>query len=183
MAVPTDFYYFVVSGFLLMLLPILFLGFFWLSGFLFAFIKVKASRGRKVMVRTWNVTHFLFRPGEIIDGWLIFKHKKNNYRVKVESEDFYRMLKLRFIDVDLENGIIFRRTGEGGTPYDPVTTDNLYVRALMAPKLEGKQMLIILILLIVVLLVVLAEGGMLFQMYKVVQGLAQVGEASVGVVS
>lgn len=177
-----EFFYFVFSGFILMLIPFAFIGGVWLRGFFFTFLKVKASGGRRCMVRGWNLTHWRFVAGEVKDGFLTFKHLKETHRIEITGSDFYRMLKLDWVDVDFTDNTITRRQGERGTPFDAVKFDNLFVRCLFKPTIGDTKTTIIIALLAFCILLALVSLGLSYQTYEMVKGLGSITQATVGII-
>lgn len=167
-----SFLYFVISGLILMVLPLLLLAATWFRGFFFAVLKVKASGGAKVLVRAWNVTHFLFKTGVIREGYLVFTVNKQTLRFQVDTLDFYRMLRMNCIDVDITSGVVRRRLGEVGTPYDAATADNIYRRCLLKPTIQDNKTIIILVMLALVLILCLINAGVSYQLYKMLQAIS-----------
>jgi hypothetical protein len=138
----------------------------WMSGgFLWPFARVKMSRGRFTLVRVRGVTGDYFRIGEIMESWLVFKDRqKEKRRLSCPEKSYINYaMGVKTIDVDDEKNAIMTADFKAVSGYDAIKFENLYVRALTAPKLEDKLMMIILIIIIIVLLVSLFNA---FSIYK-----------------
>lgn len=177
--VQTEFIYFVISGFLLMLLPVAFLAAFWFRGFLFPYLKVKASGGRKALIRAWNMTHWDFIPAQIIDGFVVFKVGKDNRRISVEDNQFYLMLRVHFLDIDLATNNVITRFGELKSGHDAEKTDSLLVRALMKPVPKNILLVVVLFIAILALIAAAVAAGEGFQLIKLVEALPKNGGSAI----
>ena len=61
------------------------------KGYLFTYIRVKASRGSKVLVRILGFTGYYYRAGSIDQSVLTFKNKqKNEDSYKIQKEDIFQ---------------------------------------------------------------------------------------------
>lgn len=149
----------------------------WLSGgFLIPFARVKMSRGRLTLVRVRGVSGDHFRVGQIMEGWLVFKDRqKQKRRIAIPDKSYIAYaMGVKTIDVDDEKNAVAKNTFEEVTGYDAVKFENLYVRALTAPKLDDKTMKIILIIVIITLLAVLVALFMLNKLGGKIDALNQI---------
>jgi hypothetical protein len=157
-------YYFVISY-----AAVAFIIFFvinWLSaGFLLNFIRVKASRGRLSLVRVRTITGDYFRPGAISDGFLVYTNReKAKKRLGVRDRSFIASaMGVKVVDVDDVSNVVLTPDGRSESGYDAIKYENLYVRTLMAPKLEDKFIKIILICVIIGVLVTVVVGVLVYK--------------------
>jgi len=129
---------------------------FYLRGWLVPYVKVKASRGSKVLVKVRNPLVDYYIIG-VPEGKLVNMRLRGKRDVKLSIPDtaYYRMLGVVCVDVDEESGAVVTRDYNIVSSYDPVTNNNLHVRALTAPKDKDKENMIVLIILVLMFLVVL----------------------------
>jgi amino acid transporter len=170
---PTEFYYFLVSGAVLMGIVVFIMNFL-LGGFLGPFLKVKASRGRKVLVRVHHPIQDFFRVGEIVEGFLVYVDRaKETRRLKMQPGIVTRSLNVYWVEVDDEKNCFFKReSGDAVSGFDAVKFDELLKRALYRPLTLGDQLLkIALILLAIVVLGIIIIGFFSYKNYKGVQEL------------
>lgn len=182
----SDFIYFVISGAVLMSL-VVFLMSFLLGGLLGKFMKVKASRGKKVLVKVRNQIQDYFAVGRIDEGFLVFKDRqKQQRRIVMQPGCVYRAASLFWLDVDDEKNTLFKRTTNDEVKgFDAVKFDNFIKRALEMPQSFGdKQLKIILILVLVAAAAAAFTGFMVYKQGETITQILQIVQgAGVGVVS
>lgn len=145
---------------------------FFTKGFLVTYLRVKASRGKKILVRVFGVTGKYYIVGEIKEISLIFKDR---YKVKktytnVSKEVVYDELGVKMIDVDEVTGAFINQTNFNAViGSDGEKTDNLITRALEKPMLQDKKEIIIIILIILCLLGIL---GSLYFSYNLTESVS-----------
>jgi hypothetical protein len=161
MAIPMDVIYFLASYIAIIVIGYVFLN--WLSAsFLAKFIKIKAGRGRYVMVKV----HSKFRT-YVVKGWLegqdllyndaesIANKQKTHKRLTIpgtqkDGEDFrsyfYRFAGVWACDVDESTNNIIKRDGSILQGYDAIRWNNIYIRALMKPAAEEKKSIILFVI-------------------------------------
>lgn len=169
-----ELYSYIISGFVLLALPFVFVAGFWLRGFFIPYMRARGSQGKKIFIFAWNITRFEFPLGVLKEGMLYFVHNKVVHRINVEGEDFFRFLRVNAVMVNLKDGSVIRRTGKVMPGYDPVKTDSLITRALMKP---GDQSLILIVILVAVLLIVALLLGNMFLTYQALNILKEGGQA------
>lgn len=153
--------YFTMSGAVLIGL-VFFLINFLLGGIMMPFLKVKASRGKKLLVRVINPIHDYFRIGEIDEGFLVFKdRKKNTRRIYMQPGCVYRAATIHWVEIDDEKNCIYDRKGNQVSGFDAVKFDDLLKRALYKPAILGDNMMKIMLILLVFSLVLIAGVGIL----------------------
>lgn len=175
MAVPVEFWYFIGSGVVLMWIVIMFMNFI-LGGLLGPFMKVKASRGSKVLVRVRNPIQDYFRAGSIEEGYLVFKDKQKTVRrINMKSGVVSRAATIYWVEVDDEKNCLFMRSdGSAIATHDPAKTDSLLTRALYKPGLLGDNTIKIILLLVIITFVgVLAVGYLVFKQSGMIQQIQQ----------
>jgi hypothetical protein len=163
-------YYMVV-----MLLTFLCVNFF-LRGFLLKFIGVKASLGRKILIKVRQVIYDDFAVGVITDGFLVFKYRKEMHRVPLppDKKVFYRVLNTNWVDIDGEKWALSRCDYAPVSGYDPVKIQNFLKRILMQPQLTDTTLRTLLIIIIIIGIVLLGSIGFEFIIYQKVNALPQV---------
>lgn len=129
---------------------------FYLRGWIGSYIKVRASRGGKVMVKVRNPLVDYFVVG-VPEGKMVNMRLRGKRDVKLTIPDtaYYRMLGIVCVDVDEESGAVVTRDYNIVSSYDPVVNNNLHVRALTAPKDKDKENMIVLVIVILMFLVLL----------------------------
>lgn len=173
MALPPDFKYFIISGLIILCIPILVIAWFQ-AGFFWKFVRVKGSRGALILIKVRTVNRDYFRAGKIADGFLIYKGlTKEVKRIKLDEEKdpTYSAYGVRCIDVDDEKNCVFLRDGKGVSLHDAAKVDSLLTRALMRPTLGDNKMVILIILVCVIALLVLASMAMNYSMLSKTQSM------------
>jgi hypothetical protein len=126
---------------------------FFTGGFLYKWLVVKFSRGRKVLVRVHTLIDPYFRVGKIDEGFLVYKNKaKTQKRICITNESTYRCYTVNCIDTDDEKNCIIKLSGTGISGFEAGKYDDLYVRALYKPSIDDKKAQLVLILLIVIII-------------------------------
>lgn len=134
------------------------------AGFLFTYLRVRASRGKKCLVMVRGVTTDFYRSGVIEEGFLVYKRsRKVSKRMKCQKEAVFRTMGINAVQVDDEMNAVVLPDFSAITGYDPVKYENLYIRALTAPELADNREKIILILLIVLVVAVIVLGFLVFK--------------------
>jgi len=134
----------------------------WLqAGFLMPFLKVKTSRGKKILVKIVKATGSDFVPAVELEGMLVFKYGKTPKRLSNYKKGIYRSFNINCVDVDPESWGVVNTSFEAVSTNDPNKTDSLIERALLEPKKIKRNEIFILILLVFIFL------GVLFISYKV----------------
>ena len=123
-------------------------------GFLFKFIKVKASMGKLVLIRVRQVSHWDYHIGKWDEQDLIFGGKKDKKRINnITNKELYRSLGLNWVDLDGKTWSILPPTDTKGiTGFDPEKQESLVTRALYKPPIEELKDTIIIVLIVVAIL-------------------------------
>lgn len=185
MAMPIEFWIYIGYGLFAMVVVFGILNFL-LGGFLIPFLKVKKSRGRKILVRLKHHVQDYFCDGQIDEGILVFKDReKNTRRIPMQQGVVSRAATVYWVELDDEtNAFYIRQTGVPVSTYDATKVDNLLVRALMRPGIFGDQMVKFVVVGGIILIAAVGIVG--FLVYKNGVGMNQVLEAvkaiNVGVV-
>jgi len=141
---------------------IIFLGFFilgWLqAGFLMPFLKVKTSRGKKILVKIRKSTGTDFIAAELVEGKLLFKYNKEKKEIYKFSSGLYRAFNVNCVDIDGETYGVINASFEGVTSNDPTKNDYFISRALMKPiaTLTKENIIIIMLIFSLLLLIFVA---------------------------
>ena len=125
----------IVMTYLLSFLAGFGLVWFFQGDFFLNFFKVKASRGKKVLVKARGPNTDYFSTGKIVDGWLIFKDiDKDVKRIKWNNRCVYRMLNINVVDVDDISNSLITRDYSVITGYDAKQVDHTINRAMQKPE-------------------------------------------------
>lgn len=164
-----DMWYFVLSYVI-----ILFIGFgliqFLSNGFFTKFLKVKASRGKKLLIKIKSMTDTYFVTGIIDETFLVFTDRnKHNKRINVkDSDSIYRAIGVNCIDINEPDNSIIKPTGEKVTGLDAEKYDHLYQRCLQKPMLRAMTNPK---LIIVVLISIGLVGFMIYKLMSMEQSI------------
>lgn len=141
----------ITMGAIALLVFIFFAWFF--RGFLFPYMRVRSSRGGKVLIKVRNPLVDYYAVGRP-EGKVIKTKLRNKVEVvlSVPSNAFYRTLGVVCVDIDEESGAVVTRDYNIVSSLDPVIFNNLLMREKTAPHLSSKKDLIVIILLCVIIL-------------------------------
>lgn len=128
-------------------------------GFLFKFIMVKASMGRKILIRLKLVTHWDYAVGSVDEGDLVWGKKDKRKRVNnIKQDHIYRSLGVNWIDLDGKDySILPPHDNTAIEGFDPEKQESLITRALYKPPMDDPQKKIILVLMVVLIVLSLAS--------------------------
>lgn len=127
-----------------------------MAGALQPYLKVKTSRGKKILVKVRTITQDYFKPGIIDKGFLVFTDREKDVRrLKVPNDKvvIYRSMGVNNINIDDETNSIQAIDYSAVSGYDAVKYSELYTRALYKPALLSKNEQIILVIVIVILII------------------------------
>jgi hypothetical protein len=122
------------------------------NGFFNTFILVKASRGKKVLVKLHSTSYTYFKIGEIAENILTFKdnNKQNpNVTCKVTRDQLYKAIGVNCIDYSEETKNILSPNGSVESGVDVKRFEELLIRALMKPKIEKSSQSIFWIIMVI----------------------------------
>lgn len=180
MGLPIEFYVYVGYGLFAMIVVYVGMNFF-LGGLLKPFMRVKRSRGKKVLVRIRNPVQDYFCDGKIEEGVLIFSDRaKVIRRIPMQPRVVSRAAGVFWVEIDDEKNCFFaRESGAAVATYDAARVDSYIVRALVRPGLFGDNTVKVLLFLVVVLLIaVIAVGFLTYKNGTAVQALAAAVQAA-----
>jgi hypothetical protein len=130
---------------------------FLLKGFFWAYVKVRMSFGRLVLVKIRGINRDYYASGDIEENFLVYTdkiNKKKQKRININDNScFYKSLGITWIDVDAQTNNICKPDYTISSGFDAVKYNNLYIRALFSPQIMDKKEQIILVLLILCLLI------------------------------
>lgn len=142
---------------------------FFMSDFMTAFLKVKASRGKLILVKLRSSVRDYYRVGKLDDEMLVFKDdNKNTRRINMHKAALYRTLNVNCVDIDEESNCMISRDYEVLNGHDAKKINNLFVRALTKPQTLSKTDQIIMFMLGAAILGILLT---LFFVYNIMTGL------------
>lgn len=151
-----DAYYFILSYALIIVIGFFLINFL-SNGFFGTFLRVKASRGKKVLVEVHAVTDVYYRAGLFEGSLLKYKTRAGKEKsLTVEQDQVLRKIGVFCIITNEVNDNVLSvkfNAGQGGNTED---YDHLLKRVMMAPQIDDnakKIMLGIMILLLVILVV------------------------------
>jgi len=123
----------------------------WLMrGMIFAFIKVRASRGKKTMVDIHGVNEVYYKVGQFDGSAFAFKNRagKECLIAQIPADCVHNTMGIQKIEYDEVNKCIWTRAGAIIQGNDPVAVDGMIKRALESPEAKDKMMKVVLVLLI-----------------------------------
>lgn len=127
----------------------------WLSqGFLTKFVRVRASRGKLVLLKVVSSTDIYFRTGKISEKSLRYKarNQKEEKLVPVPDNILYNSMGVWCLDIEEDSNAVINKKGEKIESYDAEKYEQLFIRALYKPALMDRNEKIILIMLAVAIL-------------------------------
>jgi len=135
------------------------------NGFHLTFLRVKESRGGKILINVRGKLQHYFITGVVEEGFLIFRDntakrdgRKSFKRIVIKDDrqdPFYRAINVNCINIDEElNCVIYPDNLKGVNGYDALKWSGLLTRALMKVKLSEDPVLIIVILIASILTVI-----------------------------
>lgn len=142
-----DFIYQIVSYLAIFILLFVVIEFY-TKGFIVKYIRVKASRGKKVLVRViGQVTDYL-EVGDLAEGTIKFKDRsvtgKGRKVLAVPDGAIKPLLGVNWVAVNEKLNAVLNPDFKGVTGYDAERINNLLLRALYSPPLtDPKQMVLI----------------------------------------
>lgn len=132
---------------------------FLMAGFLSTYMRVKGSRGAKVLVQVVTISRNYYKTGYIDDGFLVYKSAtKHEKRLSIPDEVnvFYRSLNVTCISVDEERNTIILPNGKDVSGFDAEKYNNLYLRTLYRPSILNPQQQLMFVLTIINTLLLIA---------------------------
>lgn len=131
------------------------------KGYLFTYIRVKASRGNKVLVRILSFTGYYYRAGSIDQSVLTFKNKqKNEDSYKIAKEDIFQEMLVNCVCVDETTKKVLKIDGNSEEGHDTEKFSSLLQRALYKPSFKDNPKEMFMLFLLVGI-----AGGIVFIIY------------------
>lgn len=155
-------YYAIVMGLSIGIMAMLMRGFFW------KYLKVKTSFGKYVIIKIRTHLRDYFAVGWEEEGFLIYKSKKIEKRIKLESgaDYFYRTLGVYWVDIDEKKGAICKVDYEAVTGHDQEMQSNLLARALTRPSVTDNREKLMMLILIGIGIALIVVGFLAFSSYN-----------------
>lgn len=117
------------------------------KGYLRNYLIVKASRGRKILVRVITYTGIYYKPGKIDSGVLQYKNipTKDKDTYKIERDSLIQEMGINLITIDETTKKVIKPSTETTEGHDTTKFDYLLQRALYKPSFKDnpKEMIII----------------------------------------
>lgn len=147
---------------------IIFLAFFVMnfltSGFIIQFMKAKAGRGKKALIKLKTVSGYVWITGVFSEDELYYTNKNKIQKIlTVQPQQVQRLMNVPYLTIDDLTNSILNEDFTTASGHDASNVDNLLNRILMAPstKLE-KFVTFILIIVIVIALIVIVTAFITF---------------------
>ena len=176
MAFPADFFYFVISGIILMIIPLLVVAWFQ-AGFFTKWLKTRASRGKRILIKQRGKVRDHFDTGLIHGDFLIFGKEEHKKRILIGKINIYSCWGVSVVDIDESSNNLATVDYTVSEGFDAEKYESLYTRTLYRPLLdEGGRDMLILVLIIVIIIAVAVVG---FLTWTVGQQVASIGGGTV----
>jgi len=157
---------------------ILFIAINWLSkGWLWHFLRVKSSKGKKVLCAVYSPTDVYYKAGHFQDNALTYKSRdgENKTLSRVTREHTYNAMGVFCIDIDEVNSTIFDRNKNEIKGNDAGSVNSLLARAMYRSSAEDLKHKIIMIMLALILLVAIVAAGTGFYIINELNNIALTG--------
>ena len=125
------------------------------NGFFLKFLRVKASRGKKLMVNSRERIGHDFYVANIAAGWIFFKDRENKIekakepkRIVLPANAVYRAMGIWWVNFDSEKNAIVMPDMRGVSGFDAIKWNSLLKRAMKEPKSDKKESILLLICVI-----------------------------------
>jgi hypothetical protein len=172
-------------GYLGVFLLFLFFFNFLSKGYLISFIRVKAARGKKVLINVKaTVGGFYSVIGKLEGEYVIFHDReskankqKTPKRVPISNADFSLVYGCWCINIDEATSSVFKPTGEI-INVDVIKYNNLYERALYKPSPEANEKILNIIMLIVCIITLLGMVVLFTKLSKLEGAVAALGKVA-----
>lgn len=169
--VPKDFYYFLISGFVLMLLPIGLIAWFQ-AGFFLKWLRVRASRGKLTLVKVRSKLRDFWAIGEIAGDFIVIGKKENRKRISMNDNPVYFCFGVSVVDMDESKNALSKTDYKAVTGFDAEKFEDLYTRALFRPTLEDNPNKMLIILFVILLAAVAISIFLSWNISQQISGLA-----------
>lgn len=147
-------------------------------------LNVRASMGKKVLVKVHALTGVYYRTGTFDGTDLIYRARndKRSERRRIDVKNglpLFRMFGVNCVEVDEEKNAFIAKDFSAVQGHDAIKTDHLIKRALYAPKIQDKKDLIIIVILVIVVLLLLYVAYQTNSTHKLLKEALQVTTATV----
>lgn len=171
--IPTDIYYFTASYIIIILIGFFLINFL-SNGFFGTFLRVKASRGKKVLVEVHAVTDVYYIGGKFEGKILKYKTRGGKEKsLTVKQGQVLRKIGVFCVITDEVNDNVLDinfNAESGGNTED---YDHLLKRVMMAPQLEDNAKKIMIGVLILILVIIVINTVLTFNMSNQVLAMSQ----------
>ena len=169
----------MVSGsyFIVMILGFVIVNFL-SNGFLYNFLIVKLSRGKKILVRCYDITNTYYSVGKFDSFSLKFKSTGGKiHRIKtIDSKKVQKYLNINLIEVDVANNNVINREFKSIKANNTEDVDVMLKRAIMLGSNSEQIQKIILVIVVVLLIGFIAY---VFYTYPQMQALSKLATEGV----
>jgi len=153
------------------------------KGFLFQYLRVKASQGRLVLARIHSITDTYYRPARIVEGFLETKtRQKEQFSLPINDSDYssyiYRELGISVIELDEQAKKLLNFDFKGISfieGFDAGRTQSLLMRIKNRPQPLNKNTTLILGGIAIILLIVVFLA---FKVIKLEEAILTLGQLS-----
>ena len=153
------------------------------KGFLFQYLKVKASQGKLVLARVHSVTDTYYRSARIVEGFLQFRtRQKEDFSLPINDSDFsgyiYRELGISVMEIDEQAKKLLNFDFKGVSfieGFDAGRTQSLLMRIKNRPQPLNKNTTLLIVGMIMILMVV---GFIAFKTIKLEEAIIALGQLS-----
>jgi len=133
------------------------------SKWLFVWLRVKTSGGRKLLVHVRTVTQDYFKAGTVDKGFLVFKDSnKEERRILLLDDCIIKSGGVNNIYIDDTKSCVMKRNLEAVGGFDATKYNDLYLRALYKPQIYDNKEKILFAIVVVTLLAVLLVGYLVY---------------------
>jgi len=169
-----DMIYFTISYAIVFFGSFLFINFL-TNGFVFKFIPIRVSRGRKVLVLVHGLINSYFAIGFPNESTISYKDGKLKKDIACSSEDFQNFLGCKMLEIDSKTNAIRKADFTTYDTYDATTFDNLLNRQLTMPNADDKILKIVLIMVIVVAIICAVIGFKILTFEQLINSIPKIG--------
>ena len=131
-----------------------------MHGFMWKYLKVRASFGRLILIQVRTPFNRYFSIGRVQDDFLIYKKEnKQEVRLSITNEGipYYRCMGIAWITIDEGTGVIDSPDFQAVTGFDQEKFSNLYERALMRPSIGNTWEKTLFVICIIILIAIVAD--------------------------
>ena len=167
----------MLGYFCVLLLGFLFLNFL-SGGYLLKFLRVKSSRGSKILVMVRSKLNFYSVVGRLEGDFLVYHDReskankqKTPKRISVDRVAFYRAYGVWCINVDEANNSVLASGGEV-SGFDAIKMNNLFERALYKPSPEANDKILVIIILVLAVLSLILLAAVFVKLNKLHAGIS-----------